>query len=423
MKRFKSIAVILLALGIVACKSKPKEEAKEEHHHEEENRVELSASQLKSAGIILGKVEPKNLSSVIQVSGVLDVPPQNLISVSALMGGFVKSTDLLQGMKVSKGQVIAVIQNPDFIQIQQDYLDNKSKLTFAEQEYKRQEELAKENVASQKIFQQTASEYQSLKAAQSGLLEKLNMLGMDPSSIEKGSIKSTITILAPKSGYVTAVNVNIGKYVNPQDVICEIVDTDHMHVELTVFEKDIAKVKVGQKVRFVLVNEGNKERTAKVYLINRKIEEDRTVRVHAHLDKEDNNLVPNTYLKALLEVTDNQVSALPDEAIVTAGGKFYIFIKDDGHVHEHEGEAEKHEEKEGEHEGEEAQGHQHEAGEKHEEEHAFKSVEVQKGVSQNGYTEVILPEGFEMDHAEVVVKGAYDLLSKMNNSEEEGHAH
>lgn len=411
MKNSNHIVILFLNLLLASCGHKPQEEAKEEHHHEESNKVTLTEAQFKASGLTYGKIALKNLNSVIQVNGVLDVPPQNLISVSALMGGFIKSTDLLQGMKIKKGDVIAIIQNPDFIQIQQDYLDNKSKLTFAEQEYKRQEELAKDNVASQKIFQQAAAEYNSLKAVQAGLLEKLQMIGIDPSAVEKGTIKSTVAILSPKNGHVTAVNVNLGKYVGPQDVICEIVDTEHLHVELTIFEKDLAKIKVGQKVRFVLVNESHKERTAKVYLINKKIEEDRTVRVHAHLDKEDNTLVPNTYLKALVELTDHEVTALPEEAIVSAAGKFYIFVKEEDHGNEKE--AHRHE------------GHDHEGkeGHQHAEEIAFKSVEIQKGSSHNGYTEVILPEGFETDHAQVVIKGAYDLLSKMNNSEEEGHSH
>ncbi len=381
MKTIKySIAIIAFA-SMVACTSKQEKTVTE---GEQEKGMELTVSQFKSAGIEFGKIEMKNLNSTIQVSGVLDVPPQNLLSVSALMGGFVKSTDLLQGMKVRKGQLLAVIQNPDFIQVQQDYLDNKSKLKYAEQEYKRQEELSKDNIASQKIFQQVSAEYNSLKAINSGLLEKLSILGIDPHVVENGTIKSTINIFSSVNGYVTVVNVNIGKYVNPQDVICEIVDTEHLHAELTVFEKDVTKLKVGQKVRFLLVNEGNKERTATIYLINHKISDDRTVRVHAHLDKEDPALLPNMYLKAFIEITDNDVAALPEDAVINSEGKSFIFsliIKD----------------KEGYH---------------------FKMIEVQKGVTQNNFTQIILPEGFDIAKESVVIKGAYSILSKLNNSEE-----
>lgn len=397
MKKLIYIITFAYTLFISGCKSDP--EDKNEAHHEEENSVELTSNQYKNAGIAFGKVEMRNISSTLPVNGLLDVPPQNLVTVAAMMGGFVKTTILLQGMRVKKGEVLVTIQNPDFIQIQQDYLNNKSKLLFAEQEYKRQEELAKDNVASQKTLQQVTAEYHSLKAVHEGLLETLSILGINPSTVENGTIKSTVSIVSPISGYVTAVNINIGKYVNPQDLICEIVDTEHLHAELTVFEKDIYKVKEGQKIKFQLVNEEKKIRTATVYLINRKINEDRTVRVHAHLDKEDSNLLPNTYLKAFIEVTDNKTSALPDEAIVASADKHFIFIKKDVDDHDH----------------------QHKEGAA--EEFSFTAVEVKKGVSQNGYTEVFLPDGFDADHAEVVVKGAYALISKMNNSEEEGHGH
>jgi cobalt-zinc-cadmium efflux system membrane fusion protein len=385
MKKIYIVLFVLVNVSVFSsCASKTKE-VPEDKHNEEENEVVLTASQFKGVDIQFGKIELKNLSSVITVNGMLDVPPQNMVSVSALMGGFIKTTDLLQGMLVKKGQVIATIQNPDFIQIQSQYLENKQKLKFLELEYKRQEELSKENVSAAKIFQQVSSDYNSLKATIGGQEERLKILNIDPASLTQSNIRSVVAIYAPIGGYVTVVNVNIGKYVNPQDVICEIVDTDHLHAELTVFEKDIIKLKKGQKIRFVLVNESNKERTASVFLINHKISEDRTIRVHAHLDKEDPTLMPNMYLKALIEVEDHKNNALPDQAIVSSGDKNYIFVKT-------------------------------------EKENVFKAVEIQKGISENGYTEVVLPENFKIENTEVVIKGAYDLLSKMNNSEEE-HAH
>lgn len=390
---------------LVSCTTKSSEPAAEEHH-DEEGKVEFTQAQFTRAGVEFGKVEMKNLSSTIAVNGMLDVPPQNMVSVSALMGGFIKSTDLLQGMKVRKGQVIVTLQNPDFIQIQTQYLENIQKLKYLELEYKRQEELSKENVSAAKTFQQVSSDYNSLQVTIGGLGEKLKILNIDPSTLTKSNIRSVVNIYSPINGYVTTVNVNIGSFVNPQDIICEIVDTEHLHAELTVFEKDISKVKIGQKLRFVLVNESNKERTASVYLINHEISPERTIRVHAHIDKEDPNLMPNMYLKALIEVGENnKTTALPEQAIVNAGGKSYIFIKDDGHGHEHQ--EEKHSDGDAQHEAE----------------YTFRAIEVIKGISQNGYSEVLLPEEFEIDHAEVVIKGAYDLLSKMNNSEEEGHAH
>lgn len=402
MKAIYKISILIASIIVlVSCNSKTQEVANtDQKHHTEEGLVELTQAQAKSVGIEFGKVEMKNLSSTISVNGILDVPPQNMVSVSAMMGGFIKSTELLQGMKVKKGQVIATIQNPEFIQIQSLYLENKQKLKYLELEYKRQEELSNENVSATKTFQQVSAEYNSLLATIGASEERLRILNIDPRTLTQSNIRSIVNIYAPISGYVTTVNVNVGRFVNPQDVICEIVDTDHLHAELTVFEKDITKIKKGQKIRLVLVNESNKERTASVYLINHQISAERTVRVHAHLDQEDPTLMPNMYLKALIEVSDHKTNALPDQSIVNSEGKNYMFVKA-------------------------KEEHTHIAGEKEEKQeegYVFKAIEIQKGVSENGYTEVIFPDGFEIERTEVVTKGAYDLLSKMNNSEE-GHAH
>lgn len=398
--------IILIVVFSFSCGNKSTETAttSDEQHTETEETIALTAAQFKRSNIKYGKVEMKNLSATISVNGVLDVPPQNMVSVSALMGGFIKSTALLQGMKVKKGEVIATIQNPDFIQIQSQYLENKQRLKFLELEYKRQEELSKENVGASKIFQQATADYNTLLVTISAAEERLRMLNINPSTLTQQSIRSIVNIYAPIRGYVTVVNINIGKYVNPQDVICEIVDTDHLHAELTVFEKDISKIKKGQKIRFVLVNENDKERTASIYLINHKISEERTVRVHAHLDKEDATLMPNMYLKALIEIGENKTTALPNQAIVNAGTKNFIFIKSE-------------DKQEPANSGVKKEAHQ-------ESEFEFTAVEIKTGVSQNGYTEIVLPEGFDTSKIEVVIQGAYDLLSKMNNSEEEGgHGH
>lgn len=385
---YKTVAFLILVLLAVSCGSKTEEVSKETHHEEAESTVELTDEQCSVVGLTLGGLEQKALSGAIQVNGMLDVPPQNLVSISAPMGGFLKSTELLQGLKVKKGTVIATIQNPDFIQIQQDYVDTKSQLEYLEAEYKRQEELSKENVNSQKTLLQSKTQYQSMQAKVSGLKARLALLGINAGQVESGNFQSTITMQAPISGYVTQVNVNIGMFVNPTDVMFKIVDTEHLHAELTVFEKDVPKLKIGQKVRFTLANEST-ERMATVYLIGREIGADRTVRIHCHLDKEDEELLPGMYLKAYVEAGTQNVTALPNKAIVGFEGSNYVFIFVPSD----------------------------EKGAKH-----FKLIPVTTGVSELGYTEVILPKDFDQK-ADIVINGAYDILSKLKNSEGEGHAH
>lgn len=371
--------MLMVALIVSSCGSKSEEVNKKEPHKEEASVVELSPEQVKTIDLKLGKIEMKDLSGVIKVNGMLDVPPQNLVNISAPLGGFVKSTELLQGMKVVKGQVVVVIQHPDYIQMQQDYLDVKSQTEYLEMEYKRQQELSKDQVNSQKSLQQAKSQYESASAKSAGLKAKLALVGINSEKLSSQTIQSAVTITSPITGYVTRVNVNIGTYVNSTDVMFKIVDTEHLHAELTVFEKDLPKIKKGQKVRFTLANE-SVERTASVYLIGKEIGEDRTVRVHCHLSKEDVSLLPGMYLKAFIESDLKNRPSLPNQSLVHYEGKDYVFVSDKEPNH-------------------------------------FKMVEVIRGISELGYTEVELNVDLN-ETTLVVVQGAYDILSKMKNSEE-----
>ncbi|HOZ88544.1 MAG TPA: efflux RND transporter periplasmic adaptor subunit [Bacteroidia bacterium] len=386
---YRNISVLILAFLLTSCGNKKEEPKQEVHTEVADNSVDLTREQFKIVGVTLGKIEMKALSGAIKVNGMLDVPPQNLVSISAPMGGILKSTELLQGLKVKKGEVIAVMQNADYIQLQQDYIDTKSQLEYLEAEYKRQEELAKENVNSQKTLLQSKTQYQSMMAKAGGLKAKLSLLGINTNQIENGNFQNTITLYAPISGYVTQVNVNIGMFVNPTDVMFKIVDTEHLHAELTVFEKDVPKLKIGQKVRFTLANE-TAERLATVYLIGREIQEDRTVRIHCHLDREDDQLLPGMYLKAYVEAGTQRVPALPNEAIVSFDGYNYVFESLPS--------------------GENGI-------------HHFKMIEVITGVSELGFTEVQLSKELNSEST-LVIKAAYDILSKMKNSEgDEAQAH
>lgn len=368
---------------LVACGKPKTEEASTKKTEAQSNLVSLTNEQLAQAGIELGKIEQRQINSTIKVNGMLDVPPQQMVSISVPMGGFLKSTNLLQGSHVAKGQVVAVIENLDFIQIQQDFLESKNQLELAEAEYNRQQELAKENVNSQKTLQQAKNQFSNWQVKSNALAEKLKLLNIKPESIAVGNFSSTVSLYAPIDGYVTTMNVNVGKYANPGDVLFTIVDTEHLHAELTVFEKDFSKIKIGQKIRLMLTNE-LKERTATVYLLGREIAQDRTVRIHGHLDKEDKNLLPGMYLTAVIETGGASVAALPSDAIVTFADKQYIFVFDS----------------------------------KSETDVNYRLTEVQVGNTEMNFTEVSLGEGNPSDW-QIVTKGAYTLLSKMKNQAEE----
>ena len=352
-----------------------------------ETSVLLTEAQYKIAGIGLGNISQRSLSNVLKVNGVMDAPPQNLVSVSAPLGGFVISTDMLQGMRIKKGQVMAVMEHPDYVQLQQDFLDKKSQLQYLELDFKRQEELNKENVAADKIFEQAQAAYFSMKAQVKGLKEKLAMININSDQLTEENLSRRISIYAPQSGFVSEVHVNLGKYVNPTDMMFEIVNTEHLHAELTVFEKDVVKIKIGQKISFTLPNENDHERQASIFLIGRKIDADRSVRVHAHLENEDTDLLPGMFINASIELGENKTSAIPEAAVLRYESKNYIFVfkgKDEAGFH-------------------------------------FEMTEVEKGVSENGFTEISFPNTVKSkgENLEIVTEGAFSLLAKMKNTEEE----
>jgi cobalt-zinc-cadmium efflux system membrane fusion protein len=371
-------------------------------HPEDKNTVEITQSQYQTVGITLGSAEMKPLRGNLKVNGFIDVPPQNLVSITTQMGGIIKSTPLLQGTIVKKGQVIAVLQNQDYVMLQQEYLESKSQLEFNDTEFKRQQTLNQQNVNSQKTLQQSKANYQSTLAKVNALAERLRLININPNSLNAGNIRSQINIYAPINGSVTKVNVNVGKFVNPNDVLFEIVNGANLHVEINVFEKDAEKVKRGQKVRFYLTNDST-ERTATITLVGKEINADKTITVHSVASGSSGAFIPGTYLKAFIETGNVEVLALPESAVVDFEGKKYIFIAQDGKTkqpHEHKnGETEQQKETAG------ASFH-------------FEMTPITTGIVDAGYIEVKLPAQLQTK-GNIVLKGAYDLLSKMKNSEEE----
>lgn len=344
-----------------------------------ENTVSLSAAQLKNAGISLGKIEQKSISSVLKVNGRIDVPPQNMISVSVPMGGYLKSTKLLPGMHLAKGEVIATMEDQQYIQLQQDYLTSKARLNFMANEYQRQKELNQSKASSDKVFQQTEADYTTEKINVRSLAERLKLIGINPDKLDENSISKSINIYSPIDGYVSKVNVNIGKFTQPSEVLFELINPADIHLALTIFERDLEKLSIGQKLFAYTNSQPEKKHECEIILIGKNLSEERSTEVHSHFENYDKSLVPGMYMNAEIEIKNNNVYALPDEAIVRFENNQYIFLAD----------------KEGE----------------------YIIHEVKTGSSENGFVEIILGESL-VDKM-IVVKGAYNLLMAMKNKVEE----
>jgi cobalt-zinc-cadmium efflux system membrane fusion protein len=367
--------------GVASADAKPAAEGAEE---KEPSETTLSPAEQRTASIRLGKVQDRVLSGGLKVNGTLDAPPENAVTVSALLGGIVERTTLLQGSQVRAGQVLATIRNPEFLDLQQKYLETSSQLEFARSEYARQEELYKQEVAPQKNFQRARAEYRALQAQAAAQAARLRLAGLPVG----GKLTTTAPVKAPRGGFLKTVNASAGQSVTATDVLFEIIDPGHLDVVLNVFEKDAPQLRNGQTVRYTLANDSlGADHQAKIYLIGRTVGEDRTVRVYAHLGHEDASRLPGTYVRAIVETNSATVPALPDKALVQFGGKNYVFVTD---------------------------GKASDKGET-----TYRMVPVEVGVSENGYTQVTLPEGMTAASSTFVTDGAYSLLAKLKNAEEE----
>jgi membrane fusion protein, heavy metal efflux system len=391
MKKYRFIQSIILTViaGLViscAGNKKAREEAKETEVLPADI-VELRDDQVKLANIQTGSFEMHSLSGNLKVNGSVGVSPENLATVCMPFGGFVKSANLMPGNAVTKGQTLAILENQEFIDIQQNYLEAKSKLEFVEADYKRHAELYKEDVYSQKNLQQVTSDYKSLKAQVRALEQKLALIGINPADLQEDDITRSVDVVSPITGYVKAVYINVGKYVAPTDVLFEIVNSDKLYLELTLFEKDVDKVSAGQKIRFFINNEAE-QHEAIIYQTGRSVNADKTYKVYATVDGKCKNVLPGMYVNAIIEASTDSVTALPAEAIVSFDDKDYIFV---------------------------FAKNKEENGKSYTE---YRMVEIQKGVTDGGFTEVRLPEEFDIKTAKVVIKGAYNLLSAKKNAGE-----
>lgn len=374
------IVLFATACLMTACKGKPKEEEKTPAAGKE-TLIQLTEAQLKNAGIITGTLEKRRLSAVIKVNGQIDVPPQNMVSISFPLGGFLKSTNLLPGMHINKGAVIGVMEDQQFIQLQQDYLTSKAKMAYLEKEYNRQRELNQSKATSDKLFEQTEAEFKSVRILNKSVAEKLQLIGINASKLDENSISRSVNIYAPISGFVSKVNVNVGKFVNPTDVLFEIVDPSDIHLALTIFEKDINKLAIGQYVKAYSNTNPEKKYNCKIILIGQDLSADRSVQVHCHFEQYDKSLIPGTFMNADIETTGDSTWSLPGEAIVRFENKEFVFCKKENNI--------------------------------------FEMVPVKTGNQENGYVEIMTESADALLNQSIATKGAYSLLMKMKNTAEE----
>lgn len=369
----KSLYIIALSLVLFSCKESKTEEVEQKDN----GLTTVTSAQFKSSGMEIATPTEQDFDVTVKASGKIDVPPQNRAKVNTFMGGYVKSTTLLVGNKVTKGQALLTLQNTEFLDIQKDYMEVAEQLNFLKSEYDRQKTLYDEKITSQKNYLKAESEYRRAKAMHQSLRAKLVLLNINPRNVEKGILTSTITIFSPITGDIVIMNANVGMYVAPSDVILEIVDTDHLHLELAVFEKDILNVKIGQKIHFKVPEASKDVFNAEVHLVGKSIEgNDRTINIHGHLDDAiKQKLLTGMFVEAEIIIDAKKGLAIPSEALVTENNKNFVLLLDN--------------EKNG---------------------YSFKKVSVTIGEKSENFVE-ILPNTAINASSRILTKGVFDLAN------------
>lgn len=342
-------------------------------------QVSLDDTQRQNAGIETGPAEKGPISATLRLSGVIDVPPQNMVSVSFPLGGYLKSSKLLPGMHVRKGETLAVLEDAQFIQLQQDYLLGKSNLEMAQAEFQRQQALNAGKAGSDKVFQQAKNAFETQRITLRALAEKLRLIGIDPDRLSEETLSRTVNVYAPINGYVSKVDVNIGKYTAPTDVLFELVNPADIHLNLTVFEQDVARLAIGQRVVAWTNDLPDKKYGASIILVGKNLDATRAAEVHCHFDQYDQKLLPGMFMNAEVAVQTENAWLAPESAVVRWQNTHYIFV-------------------------ETTEGH-------------FEMTPVTLGIAHSGKQQII-PEA-DLTGKKIALKNAYTLLMKLKNQAED----
>lgn len=411
MKNILLISTVLFTLMFMSCNDAPKSElghneaegvskteaggedahGDEAGHSEEEGVVELTKQQAETIGLKVKPLEQRNLGNTIKVTGQLELFPQDRANISPFVGGNVRTINVIEGDKVSKGQVLAYLEHPDIISMQQEFQEKNDELVFLKQDFERKQTLYDKGVSSGKEFQMAQSKFRSTTSSVNALKAKLRLLGLNTDKIAEGQIYSTVPITTPIGGYVDEVIVSLGDYVAPQSKMFMVSDNSKLHVDLKVYEKDISKVKLGQQIFFTVAAKPDELLKAKVHSIGKTFETDpKALHVHADMDNKNGDLLPGMYVEGRIVQGEKMVFVVPEEAIIKEGEQSFIFILDE----DEEMEANK---------------------------MKFKMIPVTVGITDLGFVEVNLPAEVSKD-AKVVINGAYNLSSEMVKGELE-HDH
>lgn len=350
-----------------------------------EGEIHLTKEQIQTMNIQFGDFSNVKINDFVKTTGTLDLPPNAYSSVSAKANGFIKSTKkYVEGSYIKKGVIMGHLENPEFIQQQQAYLEVQAELTYLHQELERQTRLVNANAGVAKKQQKLQSDVNMKTATLKGIGKQLAYLGINTSNLSSDNINERIDIISPMSGYITSINMHNGMYVTPQEELMEIVNENHLHLELDIFEKDISSIKEGQKISYTVPAMGNDVYDGEVHIIGKEFNtENKTVRIHGHLEKNRPKFIKDLFVEAKIWLNDQTVQALPEKAIIKDGASSYVYVAND---------------------------------QTDENELKFEAIKVVQGTTDNGFTSVklidVIPDGMK-----IVTEGAYYVFAQSKAGE------
>ncbi|MDK2977962.1 MAG: rane fusion protein heavy metal efflux system [Bacteroidales bacterium] len=375
----RTLFIFILAVLLSACANRGENGSAEKPDipTDTEKGIALSAEQKERAGIKTGKMEQQTIADVVFCTGKLSALSHQKANVSPSIGGFIHQINYLPGEKVNQGAVLATLKHPDFFDLQQQYIETKTRKDYYYEEFKRQGELTVENAASMKSLQQAKADYYAAEAKYKALKARLEMLGVDVAQIEQGDFAPSFAVAAPVSGMITSVHGNTGMYINPGTSIFEIVNDKQLNLVLYVLEKDLHKITYGQKITFQSLN-SEKIFETKVKRIGNKINaEERMVPIFATIDNPDQQLKTGMFIEAKILTDEQKIYALPEEAVFDDEEETFVFT---------------------------------------EKNNRYLKIPIQAGLTHDGWREIIDPDP-QLLHQPVIIKGGYYLQSVLEITE------
>lgn len=388
--KFQYITLLLISLLLYQCGEKNQTRPEGGIQENSDDKLVdqdhlITKDQFKMEGLSLTRINEATFPQLIRTTGMIDVPPENRAVISPHIGGYIKYSPYLVGDQVKKGDLLVSLENIEFLQLQQEFLEAFEQLTYLKSEYQRQEQLFEEKISSEKAFFLARSNYKKNLAIVSVLKEKLKLLNINPDKVLKGELSTVSNIYSPISGDISEVEVSLGSYVGPADHIMEIANTDHMHLELKIFEKEALMIKKGQVVNFKIPELTTENFKGTIHLIGKTIGPDRSIKVHAHIEDESvYDFIPGMYIQANIEIDSGKFRSLPEDAIIESEGEFYALL----------------------------------LASENEREYQYKRVKITTGRSYEGAVQ-ILKSNDSIDKNSEFIRGGFSLLADEPNGEDD----